>query len=390
MRILFCVLSLCIAARTQDATLDFVRDVAPVLQRHCVACHGAEKQKGDLRLDGRDHVLKPVAADAEVVLVQAGKPDESEMIRRVELQDGDDDAMPQKGERLSAKEVSTLRAWIQEGATWPDAADAWFAEKAAAATIPKLEFGIAVLDAAAQAKVDAAMQKLALRGVLAQQVAADTPAVDVNASLVGPEFGDADLALLQDLAPVLVWLNLARTKITDDGLAVLAAMPQLRRLSLANTGVGDRGLAALGAPAQIEILNVYGSQVTDAGLKSVASWPQLQKVYAFSNAVTAEGAAAAISVRSALVVDRGDYAEARLKAAEVEIATRKERDAPANSVCIVSGEQASAEHFVDLDGLRVAFCCQKCKKKYTDDPAAFADKVAALREQKANGKAEKQ
>ena len=143
MRILFCVLSLCIAARTQDATLDFVRDVAPVLQRHCVACHGAEKQKGDLRLDGRDHVLKPVAADAEVVLVQAGKPDESEMIRRVELQDGDDDAMPQKGERLSAKEVSTLRAWIQEGATWPDAADAWFAEKAAAATIPKLEFGIA-------------------------------------------------------------------------------------------------------------------------------------------------------------------------------------------------------------------------------------------------------
>ena len=90
------------------------------------------------------------------------------------------------------------------------------------------------------------------------------------------------------------------------------------------------------------------------------------------------------------MVDRGDYAEARLKAAEVEIATRKERDAPANSVCIVSGEQASAEHFVDLDGLRVAFCCQKCKKKYTDDPAAFADKVAALREQKANGKAEKQ
>lgn len=367
--------------------MDFVRDVAPLLQQHCISCHGAEKQKGDLRLDGRDHVF--VEAD-EAVLVVAGKPDDSELIRRIELPDGDDDLMPQKGERLSAKDVATLRSWIASGAVWPAEGDAWLKAAAAAAAIPKIEFGIAQLDAETKQKVDAAMQTLAARGVLSQGVAADTQAIDVNASLLGPEFGDGDLALLQDLAPVLVWLNLSRTKVTDEGVRALGGLVQLRRLNLANTAVGDAGLVAMGALPLVEVLNVYGSKVTDAGLSSLSSWPQLQKVYAFSTAVTAEKAAALMAEKPSLLVDRGDYAEQRLKAAAAEIAAQKERDRPASDVCLVSGEKISAEHFVDVDGLRIAFCCGKCKKKYTDDPAAFADKVAALREQKAKAIPEKQ
>lgn len=373
------LLVLVAAARSQEPAVDFVRDVAPVLQRHCVQCHGIEKQKGDLRLDGKAHVF-PEGEDSELVV--AGKPDDSEMIRRVELPDGDDDLMPQQGERLKPAEVAVLRSWIASGAEWPEAADAWFAEKAKSMVVPKIVFGIAAPDEATAARIEQALQALQQRGVVAQRVAADTPAVDVNASLAGRAFTDADLALLQDLAPVLVWLNLGRTAVTDEGMKALAGLGELRRLVLAGTAVGDAGLAGLGAGPKVEVLNVYGSKVTDAGVLSVASWPALRTVYAFETAVTADGAAAAVAKKPGLVVDRGEYAAERAAAAERELAERRERETPVNATCIVSGEKPKPEHFVDVDGLRVAFCCEKCKAKYDADPAAFAAQVDELRKQR--------
>lgn len=372
-------LVLAAAASGQDPAVDFLRDVAPVLQKHCVACHGEEKQKGDLRLDAKVHVF-PEDGDSELVVV--GKPEDSELVRRIELPDGDEDLMPQKGERLKPAEVAVLRSWIASGASWPEAADAWFAEKAKAMVVPKIDFGLKAPDEAASARIDAALRALAQRGVVAQRVAADTPAVDVNASLAGRAFGDADLALLADLAPVLVWLDLGRTGVTDQGMKALAGLGELRRLSLAGTAVGDAGLGSLGAMPKVEVLNAYGSKVTDAGLGALGSWPALRTVYAFETAVTKAGADALLAARSGLVVDRGEYAAERSAAAEREIAERQERERPANTTCLVSGEKPSAEHFVDVDGLRVQFCCEKCKAKYTADPAAYAPKVAELRAQR--------
>jgi hypothetical protein len=165
-------------------------------------------------------------------------------------------------------------------------------------------------------------------------------------------------------------------------------MPHLRRLSIANTAVSDAGIAALGAMPKLEVLNVYGSKVGDAGLIAASAMPQLRKVYAFASAVTENGAAAAVSKKSDLVVDRGEYATQRVAAAEREIAERKRREEPANEQCIVSGDKPSKEHFVDVDGIRLVFCCGKCKKKYEDDPAAFAAKVDELRKKRQESAAE--
>ena len=52
-----------------------------------------------------------------------------------------------------------------------------------------------------------------------ERVAADTPAIDANLSLLRDRVGDAEVALLEPLAPVLVWLNVSRTAITDAGTA---------------------------------------------------------------------------------------------------------------------------------------------------------------------------
>ena len=97
---------------------DYLRDIKPLLQQKCVACHGAVRQKAGLRLDAAPLILKGTKRGPVVV---PGKPDESLLIEVV----ADEPArMPPKaeGEHLSATDIGTLKEWIRLGAKMPDEA----------------------------------------------------------------------------------------------------------------------------------------------------------------------------------------------------------------------------------------------------------------------------
>lgn len=111
------VFSGAVAAVAAAADVDFARDVYPVLQRACFECHGAEKQKGKLRLDVREAAFK--GGDGGEAIVK-GKPADSELLRRISLPKNDDDVMPSRGELLPPAEIELVRRWIAAGAPWPD------------------------------------------------------------------------------------------------------------------------------------------------------------------------------------------------------------------------------------------------------------------------------
>jgi hypothetical protein len=100
-------------------TVDFVSDIQPLLQKNCFSCHGAEHQEGGLRLDQKKRAL--VGGDSGVEIV-AGKSGESRLVRLIAGVDEDFGQMPpaSKGKRLSPEEVGLVRAWIDQGAHWPD------------------------------------------------------------------------------------------------------------------------------------------------------------------------------------------------------------------------------------------------------------------------------
>jgi uncharacterized membrane protein len=87
-----------------------------ILANHCYDCHSIKKSKGKLRLDALENVLKGGKEGPALVL---GHPEKSEMIRRIKLPASDDDAMPDKGKRLSKKEIELLEVWVKQGAPWP-------------------------------------------------------------------------------------------------------------------------------------------------------------------------------------------------------------------------------------------------------------------------------
>ena len=88
-----------------------------VFAHSCTKCHGQQKQKGELRLDTKEAALKGGEDGPALVPSQPAK---SELLRRVMLAKGHDEAMPPKEGTLDPKEVETLRKWIAAGAPWPD------------------------------------------------------------------------------------------------------------------------------------------------------------------------------------------------------------------------------------------------------------------------------
>ena len=92
-----------------------------VLAHHCTKCHGQQKQKGGLRLDLREAAMK---GGDDGAVIAPGKPDASDLIRRIRLAHGDADAMPPEKGPLDPRDLGTLVKWIAAGAPWPDGATA--------------------------------------------------------------------------------------------------------------------------------------------------------------------------------------------------------------------------------------------------------------------------
>ena len=95
---------------------DFVTQIQPILERNCVRCHNADKDKGSLRLDTYEEMMKG-GAQAEAVV--AGKPEESDLIVRTHLRPIDEGFMPDEGQMLTHEELDLLTAWVKTGAKWP-------------------------------------------------------------------------------------------------------------------------------------------------------------------------------------------------------------------------------------------------------------------------------
>ncbi|HEY1785759.1 MAG TPA: PSD1 and planctomycete cytochrome C domain-containing protein [Pirellulales bacterium] len=103
----------------EPGSVDFARDVRPILGRHCFKCHGPDDagRQASLRLDRREAAM--AAAESGAIAIVTGKPLESELIRRTASDKADEVMPPPEAKNpLSAAERETLSRWIAEGAEY--------------------------------------------------------------------------------------------------------------------------------------------------------------------------------------------------------------------------------------------------------------------------------
>jgi hypothetical protein len=108
----------CMPAAVRGQDIRFSRDVLPILSDHCFTCHGpdAGARKGKLRLDTEEGALHRKGRDPVIV---PGKSAASELIRRIVTTDEKEVMPPRSSNRtLSAKQIDTLKRWIDGGAKW--------------------------------------------------------------------------------------------------------------------------------------------------------------------------------------------------------------------------------------------------------------------------------
>src|SRR3954463_10755984 len=92
-----------------DEKLQYNRDVRPLLTDACFKCHGPAARKGGLRLDVREEAHKPARSKTEPIA--PGKPEASEVVRRVFATD--EDAMPPESAHRTLKPVEKelIKRW---------------------------------------------------------------------------------------------------------------------------------------------------------------------------------------------------------------------------------------------------------------------------------------
>lgn len=262
--------------------VDFASEIVPVLERSCVSCHGAERQKGDLRLDAREHWL---AGGSEGPAFVPGKPEKSSIVERISLPKDHDDVMPPDGKAdyLKPEEVEAIRRWIAKGGDWPagvviQSGKVESADERAARIGPEpspLERTV--------------MAELARKGAKAVPLAHGIHwrRVDLRTS---PDFNPSilrELAMLRCLRE----MNVAGLDLSDDALAPLAQAKNLAVLHLENTKAGDAAVAHLAGLSELTYLNLFGTTVSDASVAHLSKLTKLKSLFLAGTKVTPAGLA---------------------------------------------------------------------------------------------------
>lgn len=129
----FGVLVFLVTACKQDPPVDFATEVQPILNRHCITCHGGVKKSGDISFLFKEEALA-IGKSGAAAIVQ-GNAKASELFRRLTHHDPEL-RMPYDKPPLSEDEIDLLKRWINEGAVW---GTHWAYQPPRAVSVPKIQ-----------------------------------------------------------------------------------------------------------------------------------------------------------------------------------------------------------------------------------------------------------
>jgi len=313
------------AARARPADLgsaDIYLDVvAPALNQRCSTCHNDSKQKGEFSVASYASLMK---GGKQGVVIVPGKPEASDLIRRINLAHDDKDFMPRDGKTpLTAEQGAAIEWWVSVGAPRTAAiASLKTTPEAHAALRSVLGFGKPhpapageqpvdqqLADAAAPppdipAAAPEVVTALESSGFIVRPIAANNPLVQVDYT-AARSVNDTDFAQLARIGKQIHALNLRSAGATDAQLDIIGRFENLASLRLELNPVTDAGIAKLVNLKQLEYLNLYGTQVSDKGLAQLSRLDHLRTLFVWQTPATPAGIAALKRAHAGLSVNGG-------------------------------------------------------------------------------------
>lgn len=277
--------------------------VAKVLEQNCASCHNPNKRKGQLLMTNLEHLLKGGESGPAFV---AGKPGESELIRRLRLPMDDEEHMPPEGKKpLNEVDIRILERWIALGASdtlrldhLP--ADEMLTDLIQRKTENKASDPWKVLPNVA----DSTLQNLATDYITVQRISGNSNALSVSVFLP-PEYDPQQMLRLKRITPNIVEFDLSGIPLGIPEMELVARCENLERLELDGTGITDVVFQQVSNLSNLKVLTLYATGVSDESIAVLQALDNLQRLYLWDTKISGSGVSQLRSSRPLLQVDTG-------------------------------------------------------------------------------------
>lgn len=290
--------------------------IQPILKEKCYGCHSAIKQKGKLRLDEKEWILK---GGEDGIIIHAGEAMNSVLYTNIVLDPVDEKHMPPKGKpQITDQERILLEWWINSGASF----DKKVKELPQTNSIPTILLALqnnnnnkVEIQSIPQKEVspgdEKAINRLKNAGVTIVNVALNSNYLSANFITLS-QTNETIHDLIGELKENLVWIKLPGMQFTEGLTASIAACTSLTKLSINNTTISDMQLANLNSLGELQYLNIVNTKITLAGLLKLSNLKKLSQLYLGQTSITANDLSKIKKVFPNAKVDFGNYQTEKL------------------------------------------------------------------------------
>ena len=283
-----------------------------IVDRKCKSCHGPGKQKGELRLDSPEGILKG-GENGQVIV--AGLPGESPLVEHITLPlDSDDHMPPKEKSQLTKAEINLLIEWVATGASfdktlnqlaWSDSLIREFNES----TIKNSITGF--YSYVPQQKVEPADAALLARldtlGVAVAPVGGNSNYLSLSFFMVPDDYLDKAFAALPMVSTQCIWLDVAGKPLEAQHLEAIGELRGLTRLALKGCQLSDSLLLSLDQLSGLEYLNMVNNQVTAVGISHLKANTKLKSLFLYQTSVVSADTVALRAIFPEAKIDMGGY-----------------------------------------------------------------------------------
>ena len=277
-----------------------------IFTEKCVVCHGANKQKGKLRLDSKEHIL--LGGESGTLLTDHAKS--SLLIERITLPLEDEDHMPPKERKqLSDIEIDYLVWWIETGAemglslkelTLPDSLSSILTHGNGTEN-PNIA-GVEVKQAD-----ESVVNQLKSLGVIVTPVGQNSNYLSASFVNVLSENSTVAVDELEGIKDQLIILNLDYQQLPENSWNIIGDLTNLRKLSVKDSNLDDEKIKQLQSLAQLTSLNLVGTKVSLSGLKGLEHISNLKKVFLYQTEIQGADFIAIQQLFPDTDIDTGNY-----------------------------------------------------------------------------------
>ena len=271
-----------LAAMDVNKTLFYADLIKPIFEKRCVSCHGEGKQKGQLRLDKPEYILKGGKSGKAI---EPGQQDKGELLYRIHLSLKDKDHMPPKEKpQLTEQESALLRLWVTNGSDFTKTIIHKVTRQQLDSALGHHEQVVDVPSNEAPSPDWNLINTLIKKGVSITAVAQGSNFLTVSFISV-PKDASKRLAELIPVHQNIISMKLSDCEVDDESMSSVRQFNNLMRLSLDNTKITDAGLMEVSTLSELVSLNLKGTPVTADGIRKLSKLNKLHDLYLYQTKI---------------------------------------------------------------------------------------------------------